>query len=513
MFDSLADSLSNIFSKFGKKGQLTSEDVDNVLREIRLSLLEADVALPAVKHLTQIVKEKATGLETIKDVDPAQQIVKIVHDELLDLLSHDDHAGETILDFSQNPAIFMTLGLQGSGKTTSAGKIAKFLKERQDKKIFLASLDNRRPAAQEQLKILGDSIQVDSLPIISGQSALDIAKRAIETAGKDYDVIILDTAGRMVADKELMDEIISVKSLVKPHEILLVADSLTGQDAVHTAKAFHDSVGITGIVLTRVDGDGRGGAALSMRHVTGKPIKFMGVGETIDALEEFHPERIASRILGMGDVVSLVEKAISNIDETQALSMMEKFKKGIFDYDDLLMQMDQMQNLGGMGGVMNLLPGMRQIKKQVEEANIDDGMIKRQKAIILSMTKKERKNPNLVNNASRKKRIATGSGTTIAEVNKLIQMQKQMAKMMTEMQKMQSGKGGMMGRIMKGLMGGGESDMNPANMPSESELKAMAQKMKFGGGLAGGGMPSLKGLAGMFGKKKDSNKPKKTRFR
>ena len=516
MFDHLTDSLSNVFSKLGKQKTLSEENVASALREIRRALIDADVALPVVRDLTEKVRDQAVGLSTIKDVDPAQQVVKIVNDELVTLLSgSEDAPSDRLLNIGDHkPAIIMTLGLQGSGKTTSAGKLAKRLTEQEGKKVFLASLDNRRPAAQEQLKMLGDKINVPSLPIIAGQSATEIAQRAMIAArADDYDVVILDTAGRMAADEGLMLEIEEIKKIASPHETLLVADSLTGQDAVNTASAFHDRVGISGIILTRIDGDGRGGAALSMRYVTGQQIKFMGVGEDISAFEEFHPERIASRILGMGDVVSLVEKAVSNIDETEALGMIEKFKKGIFDYDDLLMQMKQMQNLGGMGGVMNLLPGMRKIKKQIEDANVDETVIKRQEAIINSMTKKERKNPALVNNSSRKKRIAKGAGVPVNEVNKLTQMQKQMAKMMGEMQKMQEGKGGMMGRMMKGLMGGG-SDLNPANMPSEEEIKAMAQKMKMGGGLpgmGGGKIPQIPGLN--FGNKPKKKKPKKIRLR
>lgn len=514
MFDHLTDSLSNVFSKLGKQKTLSEENVASALREIRRALLDADVALPVVRDLTEKVRDQAVGLSTIKDVDPAQQVVKIVNDELITLLSGSEKISDKLLNIDgHKPAVIMTLGLQGSGKTTSAGKLAKRLTEQDNKKVFLASLDNRRPAAQEQLKMLGDQINVPSLPIIAGQSATQIAKRAMIAAeAGDYDVVILDTAGRMAADEELMLEVEEIKKIATPHETLLVADSLTGQDAVNTATAFHERVGITGIILTRIDGDGRGGAALSMRYVTGQQIKFMGVGEDISAFEEFHPERIASRILGMGDVVSLVEKAVSNIDENEALGMIEKFKKGIFDYDDLLMQMKQMQNLGGMGGVMNMLPGMRKIKKQIEDANVDETMIKRQEAIINSMTKKERKNPALVNNSSRKKRIAKGAGVSVNEVNKLTQMQKQMAKMMGEMQKMQEGKGGMMGRMMKGLMGGG--DLNPANMPSEEELKAMAQKMQMGGGLPGmkgGRMPKIPGLN--LGGKTKKKKPKKIRLR
>ncbi|MEM6602648.1 MAG: signal recognition particle protein [Pseudomonadota bacterium] len=512
MFDHLADSLSNVFSKLGKQKSLTEENVAVALREVRRSLLEADVALPVVRDLVEAVRDKAVGLDVIKDIDPSQQVVKIVHDELISLLSGGESSDQEtqLLDIQgRKLSVIMTLGLQGSGKTTSAGKLAKRLKEYEGKKVFLASLDDRRPAAQEQLKILGDKIDVESLPIISGQGAIDIAKRAMATAeAGDYDVVILDTAGRMTADQDLMAEIKEITSIAKPHETLLVADSLTGQDAVQTAEAFHEHVGITGIILTRIDGDGRGGAALSMRAVTGKAVKFMGVGEDISAFEEFHPERIAGRILGMGDVVSLVEKAVSNIDENEALSMIEKFKKGIFDFDDLLMQMKQMQNLGGMGGVMNLLPGMRKIKKQIEDSDIDDKVIKSQEAIIRSMTKKERKNPSLVNHASRKKRIAKGAGVSVSDVNKLVQMQKQMAKMMAEMQKVQEGKGGKVGRLMKNLLGGGLD----AGMPSEDELKSMAQKMRMGGGMPGmapGQMPGMN----LFGKTKTKKKKPRVRLR
>lgn len=518
MFDNLTDKLAGVFSKLGRQKTLNEDTVALVLREIRLALLEADVALPVVKQLTEAVRDQAVGTQIIKSVEPAQQVVKIVHDELVSILSGGMEASENLLDIEGRPlSVIMTLGLQGSGKTTSAGKLAKRLKEKEGKKIFLASLDNRRPAAQEQLKILGDSIGVDSLPIISGQTAEEIAMRAMEAARLGfYDVVILDTAGRMAVDEDLMLEIKHIKKIANPNETLLVADSLTGQDAVNTADIFHKNIGITGIILTRIDGDGRGGAALSMRYVTGQAIKFMGTGETIDAFEEFHPERIAGRILGMGDVVSLVEKAISNIDETQALSMMEKFKQGVFDYDDLLMQMKQMQNLGGMGGMMNLLPGMRQMKKQLEDSKIDDGVLKRQEAIIYSMTKKERKNPHLVNNSSRKKRIAKGSGTNIGDVNKLVQMQKQMAKMMSEMKKMHSGKGGMLGKMLSGLFGGGSG----SGIPSEAEMASMAEQMKLGGGMPNMGnmMSKISGMGGglsPFGKmgQNKKTKPKKIRLR
>ncbi len=508
MFDSLTDKLSGVLSKFGKRKELKEDDVVAVLREIRLALLDADVSLPVVKQLIDNIHQKAVGVTLIKDVEPAQQVVKIVNDELIDILSggknQDDGA---ILDINRpSLSVVMTVGLQGSGKTTSAGKLAKRLTERHQKKVFLASLDNRRPAAQEQLKILGDMIGVASLEIIQNQTALDITKRALLAAEQGgYDVVILDTAGRTTVDADLMQELQQVKKLANPHEILLVADSLTGQDAVITAEVFNEQVGITGIILTRIDGDGRGGCALSMRHITGRPIKFMGTGETIDAFEEFHPERIAGRILGMGDVVSLVEKAAQNISEQDALSMMEKMKQGIFDYNDLLMQMDQMKNLGGMGGIMGLLPGMRQIKKQMENVNFDDAVLKRQKAIMQSMTKKERANPQLVMNASRKRRIAAGAGVTVQDVNKLTQMQKQMSTMMQQMQKMQSGGGGgMMGKMMRSMFGSGE--------PSEEEMKKIAESVKMGGGIPGMSMLPGGGFR-MPGTQKTSNKAKKIRLR
>jgi signal recognition particle subunit SRP54 len=506
MFDNLTDKLSSVLSKFGKRQQLREDDVASVLREIRLALLDADVSLPVVKQLIDDIHEKAVGVTLIKNVEPAQQVVKIVNDALIEILSGGiNQNDEAILDINRpSLSVIMTVGLQGSGKTTSAGKLAKRLKERHQKKVFLASLDDRRPAAQEQLKILGDSIHVDSLEIIPQQKAIDIAKRAIQVAKDgDYDVVILDTAGRTTIDQELMQELQDVKRIALPHEILLVADSLTGQDAVITATAFHEQIGITGIILTRIDGDGRGGAALSMRHVTGRPIKFMGTGETIEAFEEFHPERIANRILGMGDIVSLVEKAAENISEADALSMMERMKQGIFDYNDLLSQMDQMKNLGGMGGVMGLLPGMRQLKKQLENANFDDAVLKKQKAIVQSMTQKERKNPQLVMNASRKRRIAKGAGVTVQEVNKLTEMQKKMAGMMGQMQKMQSG-GGKMGKMMRSLFGSGT--------PSEEEIKKMTESVKMGGGLPGMGMSANGGFR-MPNMQQKNQKPKKVRLR
>lgn len=522
MFDKLADSLGHIFDKLKKETHLTEESVALTLREIRRVLLEADVALPAVRHVLENVQAKAVGLHLIKDVSPAQQIVKIVYDELLAILSSGETQQESLLTFKAGQAsVFMTLGLQGSGKTTSAGKLAKYLKEKHAKKVLVASLDNRRPAAMEQLQILAQKVGVDSLEIMQGQSALEIAQRAL-LLSHGYDVLILDTAGRMTADTELMQEVLAVKNLVRPQEVLLVADSLTGQDAVKTAEAFHETIGITGIILTRIDGDGRGGAALSMRYVTKQAIKFIGTGEDIAAFDEFHPERITGRILGMGDVVSMVEKAIENFDEADAMSMMQRLAKGIFDYNDLQMQMQTMQKMGGMGGMMNFLPGIRQFKKQIEDANLDETLFKKMNAVIGSMTKQERKNPQLVNSASRKKRIAAGSGVSVAEINKITDMHKKMSKMFTELAKVQQGKGGgMMKRLFNSMTGGMGDIQHPTdmmqmggdmqNMPSQAELQAMMHKAKMGGGGASSQMSKIARMVGLG--KTSKQKPKKIRLR
>ena len=437
MFDSLSDKLGGIFDKLKGRGALKEADVTAAMREVRIALLEADVALSVVKDFIAKVTERAIGHEVMKSVSPGQQVVKIVNDHLVDMLGSET-VGISLAAVA--PVPILMVGLQGSGKTTTAAKIAKRLTEKENKKVMMASLDIYRPAAMEQLKILGEQIGVATLPIIEGQMPVDIAKRAMTAAKlQGMDVVLLDTAGRLHIDQTLMAEVIGVKGATSPHETLLVVDSLTGQDAVNVAQQFSDQIGITGVVLTRMDGDGRGGAALSMRAVTGQPIKLVGVGEKLDDLEEFHPERVASRILGMGDVVSLVEKAAETIEAEDAEKMIKKMKKGQFDFDDLRSQLRQMKKLGGMSSILGMLPGIGKMQKQMASAKIDDNLLKRQEAIINSMTPKERTFPKVLN-ASRKKRIAAGSGVTVQDVNKLIKMQKQMAGMMKKMGKM--GKGG-----------------------------------------------------------------------
>ncbi len=434
MFDSLSDKLGGIFDRLKKRGSLSESDVTEAMREVRVALLEADVALPVVKDFIAKVRERAVGQEVMKSVSPGQMVVKIVNDHLVEMLGSE---AQGISLAAPAPVPILMVGLQGSGKTTSAAKIAKRLKEKENKKVLLASLDVYRPAAMEQLKILGEQIDVPTLPIVDGQMPVDIAKRAMTAAKlQGFDVVILDTAGRLHIDQALMAEVVGVRNVASPHETLLVVDSLTGQDAVNVAQQFSDQIGITGVVLTRMDGDGRGGAALSMRAVTGQPIKLAGVGEKLDDLEEFHPERVASRILGMGDVVSLVEKAAETIEAEEAEEMIKKMKKGQFDFDDLRAQLRQMKKLGGMSSILGMLPGIGKMQKQMASAKIDDSLLKRQEAIINSMTPLERERPKLLN-ASRKKRIAAGSGASIQEVNKLIKMQKQMAGVMKKM-----GKGG-----------------------------------------------------------------------
>ena len=439
MFDSLSDRLGGIFDQLKKRGALKEADVSVALREIRVALLEADVALPVVKDFIAGIKDRAVGQEVTKSVTPGQQVVKIVHDGLVELLGGE---GETLEITAAAPAVVLMVGLQGSGKTTTTAKIAKRLAERDKKSVLMASLDVRRPAAQEQLKVLGEEVGVKTLPVIPGQMPVDIANRALQAARlQGFDVVMLDTAGRTTVDQSMMAEVAAVRDATAPFETLLVADSLTGQDAVGVAKAFDDQVGITGAVLTRMDGDGRGGAALSLRAVTNKPIKLIGVGEKMDALEAFHPERIASRILGMGDVVSLVEKATETIEKEDAERMAKKLAKGTFDLEDLREQFRQMKKMGGLQSVLGLLPGLGKAQKQMADAAMDDSVFKRQEAIINSMTPKERRNVKLMN-ASRKRRIAAGSGTTVPEVNRLLKMHKQMALMMKRMKKM-GGKGKM----------------------------------------------------------------------
>lgn len=455
LFDGLTGKLGGIFDRLKKRGALTEADVAAALREVRVALLEADVALPVVKDFIAKVQESAVGESVLRSVTPGQQVIKIVHDELVALLGG---ALTESLPAANPPTIILMVGLQGSGKTTTSGKLAKRFAEKDKKKVLLASLDTRRPAAQEQLEILAKQVGAGSLPIIAGQPPLEITARALSTAKLEgYDVLLLDTAGRLAIDEELMAEVAAVKEKAQPHEVLLVADAMTGQDAVNVAKAFHERVAVTGIVLTRVDGDARGGAALSMRQITGQPIKWLGVGEKMDGLEPFHPDRLAGRILGMGDVVSMVERAMETIDKDEAEKMAAKFSAGgAFTLDDMLAQMRQIKRMGGMGGLMNFLPGVAKIKEQMAKANVNEGMMARQEAIILSMTKRERREPDLIK-ARRKQRIASGSGTEVSEVNKLLKQFEQMRDMMKQMQKLQKsgGLGSLLGKLPPGLMPGG----------------------------------------------------------
>ncbi|MDO9441430.1 MAG: signal recognition particle protein, partial [Beijerinckiaceae bacterium] len=430
MFEGLSEKLSGIFDALTRRGALSEEDVNVALREVRRALLEADVALDVVKSFTDKVRSRAIGANVVKSVTPGQMVVKIVNDVLIDTLG--DTSDPINLDAAP-PVAIMMVGLQGAGKTTTAAKIAKRLRDREKRRVLMASLDVKRPAAQEQLAVLGRQIGIDTLPIIAGQTPVQIARRAEEAARlQGFDVVILDTAGRTHIDEPLMAEMAEIKAATNPHEILLVADSLTGQDAVNLARNFDQRVGITGIVLTRVDGDGRGGAALSMRAVTGKPIKLIGTGEKVDDLDEFHPQRIANRILGMGDIVSLVEKAAQSIDAEKAQRIADKMRKGKFDLEDMSEQLAQVEKIGGLNGIMGMLPGMAKMKDQLSAANLDDKAIKRQRAIILSMTAQERRNPDLLK-ASRKKRIAAGSGTSVELVNRLLKQHRQMADMMKAM--------------------------------------------------------------------------------
>lgn len=524
MFDNLQDRLGSIFEGLTKRGALSEKDVSEAMREVRRALLEADVALPVARDFIKKVTERAVGQEVLRSVTPGQQVIKIVHDEMIAMLagggqgdepvaedgSPDDMAG---IDLNAPaPVPVMMVGLQGSGKTTSTAKVAIRLRDKAKRKVLMASLDVRRPAAQEQLRVLGEQAGIDTLPIVAGQDPVAIARRAMQ-AGRlgGYDVVMLDTAGRLSVDEALMAEMAQIKTAANPHEILLVADSLTGQDAVTTADLFNKRVGLTGIVLTRADGDGRGGAALSMRAVTGKPIKLLGTGEKLDEMEVFRAQRIAGRILGMGDVVSLVEKAAETLDAEQAEKMAARMKKGQFDLDDLAEQLKQMSKLGGMSGVMAMMPGMGKAKKQMDAAGMDDGVLKRQGAIISSMTKAERRNPKVLN-ASRKKRVAKGSGTQVQEVNRVLKMHRQMA----DVFKMMGRKGGKKGMaaLMGALGGSGGGGMPPGVTPPGGMGRGMGGGMGglggplggMGGGLPGasGGLPGLGGgsLPGSGGAKK-----------
>lgn len=433
MFDTLAEKLSGVFDRLARRGALTESDVDTAMREIRIALLEADVALPVVKDFVAKVREQAVGQAVVKSVTPSQMVVKIVNDALVETLGGENAA----LDLNAPaPVPVLMVGLQGSGKTTTSAKLALRLKK-DKKRVLLASLDVYRPAAQEQLAQLGKQIDVAVLPVIVGEKPKAIAARAMAEAKKDYDVVILDTAGRLHIDLDMMAEVAEVRALVNPHETLLVVDALAGQDAANIAREFNEKIGITGIVLTRIDGDSRGGAALSMRAVTGRPIKFLGAGEKVEALEPFHPDRLAGRILGMGDVVSLVETAAEKMDKDEAERVAKRMMDGRFDLNDLLSQLRQMQKMGDLKGLLGLIPGMGKFKAQIDAAKIDDKVFKRQEAIILSMTPRERRNPDIIK-ASRKKRIADGCGLSVQEVNKLLKQYDQMADMMKKVKKWES---------------------------------------------------------------------------
>jgi signal recognition particle subunit SRP54 len=478
MFDSLSERLSAVLDRLTRRGALSEADVDEAMREVRRALLEADVALDVAREFTEEVKKHAIGVDVIKSVTPGQMVVKIVHDQLVATLGSD---AQPIDLNAPAPVVIMMVGLQGSGKTTTTAKVAKRLTDIAKRKVLMASLDTRRPAAMEQLAVLGQQVSVETLPIVAGQTPVQIANRAVQAAKLGgYDVVILDTAGRITLDEAMMAEAAEVRRTANPHEVLLVADSLTGQDAVNLARSFNERVGLTGIVLTRIDGDGRGGAALSMRAVTGKPIKLLGTGEKLDAIEDFYPQRIADRILGMGDIVSLVEKAAATIDAEKAARVAEKMRKGAFDLSDLREQIMQMQQMGGMSGLMAMMPGVAKIKNQLAERNLDEKVLKRQVAIIDSMTPQERRNPDVLK-ASRKRRIAAGSGTKPEDINRLLKMHRTMADVMKAM-------GGAKRGPMAGLanmlgFGGGA--------PSPEQMAKLAEKTP--GGLPPG-MPGAPGL-------------------
>ena len=473
MFDTLSDRLGSVFDRLKGRGALSEQDVRDAMREVRIALLEADVALPVVRRFIDAVTERAIGQDVLRSVTPGQQVIKIVDDELTAMLGGgedaDADAGKLKLE-AKPPVVIMMVGLQGSGKTTTTAKLGRLIREKHGKKALMASLDVNRPAAQEQLQVLGTQVDVATLPIIQGQQPVDIARRALESAKlQTADVLLLDTAGRLHVDEALMAEMKAVASVSTPTEVLLVVDSLTGQDAVNVAKSFTDEVPLTGVVLTRMDGDARGGAALSMRFVTGKPIKFAGTGEKLDAIEAFDPKRVAGRILGMGDVVSLVEKAAASVKQEDAEALAKKMAKGQFDLDDLRMQLKQMQNMGGLGMLAGMMPGMKKAKAAMAQSGMDDKVLVHMDAIIGPMTAKERKRPELMN-AKRKKRVAAGSGTQVQDVNKVLKMHQEMGRAMKQIKKM----GGLKG--LGALFGGG------------------------GGGMGGGGMPGLPGAGGAGGK-------------
>jgi signal recognition particle subunit SRP54 len=451
MFESLQSRLGGVFDKMKGRGALSESDVDAAMQEVRSALLDADVALSVVKEFVDKVRPQALGESVLRSVTPAQMVIKIVHDALVETLGVQNET----LDLGSPPAPILMVGLQGSGKTTTSAKLGLMLQNREKKRVLMASLDVRRPAAMEQLKILGEQTGVATLPVLANQLPLDIAKRALASARVGgYDALILDTAGRQHVDEGLMQEVAQIRDAVRPHETLLVADSLTGQDAVNIAKAFNERVHVSGIILTRADGDARGGAALSMRAVTGAPIKFLGVGEKLDALEAFHPDRVAARLLDMGDVVTLVEKAAETIDREQAEKLARKMRKGEFDMNDLADQLRQMRKMGGMRGVLAMLPGVGKVKDQLAAAGLDDGILKKQEAIIQSMTKKERAKPDILN-GSRRKRIAAGAGVDVSDVNKLMKMHRQMSDMMKRVGKLGA----------RGFGLGGTPQLPPGFMP------------------------------------------------
>ncbi len=473
MFQGLQERLGGIFDKLTRRGALSEADVTAALREVRIALLEADVALPVVKDFIEGVRLKAIGAEVLRSVTPGQQVIKIVHDHLVEMLGA---KSEGIDLEAAAPVVIMLVGLQGSGKTTTTAKLAKMLTERERKKVLMASLDVRRPAAQQQLAVLGTQANVATLPIVFGQNPVEIARRAQDTGRKEgYDVVLLDTAGRLAIDEALMAEVAAVRDATRPHETLLVADAMTGQDAVATATAFKDKVGLTGVILTRADGDARGGAALSMRAVTGCPIKLLGVGEKLDQLEAFHPDRLAGRILGMGDVVSLVEKAAETIEQADAEKMARKLAKGKFDLNDLMSQLKQLQKMGGLSSMMGMLPGIGKLKAQMKDAKIDDKVVKRQIAIIQSMTARERANPDVIK-ASRKVRIAKGSGVEVPEVNKILKQHQEAERMIKQLKKL--GTKGLLRQGLGGLLpGGGGGQGGPGGMGGGGGLPP-----GFGGG-------------------------------
>ncbi len=484
MFENLSDRLGGVFGKLTRQGALTDDDVATALREVRVALLEADVSLPVARDFVKAVQDKAKGQAVTKSVTPGQQVVKIVYDELVRVLAGD--APPAGLRIDNPPAPILMVGLQGSGKTTTTAKLAKRLKEREGKRVLMASLDTRRPAAMEQLAVLGVQIGVDTLPIVAGQDPVAIARRAKQQATLGgYDVVMLDTAGRLHIDDELMAEVKAVRDAAAPRETLLVVDGLTGQDAVNVAEQFDGQVGISGVLLTRMDGGGRGGAALSMRAITGKPIRFVGLGEKMDAIEEFHPERVAGRILGMGDIVSLVEKAQETLEAEAAERMMKRFQKGQFNMNDLKDQLEQMIKMGGMQGLMGMMPGMGKMQKQMDEAGLDDKVLRRQIALINSMTKRERRSPDLLQ-ASRKRRIAAGAGLEVSDLNKLLKMHRQMADVMKKMGGM--GKKGLLRGGLGALLGKGGAGMPggmPPGMPGMPGAGAVPPGLALPPGLAG----------------------------